>query len=135
MDERQPGADREAPQERRFPAALRDMVEFAAASGDFNPIHFDRDAATASGLAGIIVPGLLKAAWLAELPIDSVPAGFELTEFEATYRGLDYVGQEYLVSGTHEVLREHEAVLRLLGSNPDGKHTTIGLARFEPRRQ
>jgi hypothetical protein len=135
MDERQPGADREAPRDRRFPAQLRDMVEFAAASGDFNPIHFDAGAAKASGLDGIIVPGLLKAAWLADLAVDSVPPGWELAEFEASYRGLDYVGQEYLVSGSHEVFSEDEVVLRLLGINPDGKQTTTGQARFKPRQE
>jgi hypothetical protein len=134
VDERQPDADRVALPERRFPAHLRDMVEFAAASGDFNPIHFDRDAARASGLADIIVPGLLKAAWLAELAVDSVPPGWELAEFEASYRGLDYVGQGYLVSGYREVPGENEVVLHLLGSNPDGKATTIGQARFGPGR-
>jgi len=81
------------------------------------------------------VPGLLKAAWLADLAVDSVPPGWELVEFEASYRGLDYVGQEYLVSGSHEVFSEDEVVLRLLGSNPDGKQTTTGQARFEPRQQ
>jgi acyl dehydratase len=135
VEERQPGADRDALQERRFPAHLRDMVEFAAASGDFNPIHFDRDAARASGLADIIVPGLLKAAWLADLAVDSVPAGYELVEFEASYRGLDYVGHEYLISGYREVYGEQEVVLHLLGSDPHGKQTTIGQARFEPGRE
>jgi 3-hydroxybutyryl-CoA dehydratase len=135
LDERQPGADRDALPERRFPAHLRDMVEFAAASGDFNPIHFDPDAARASGLAGIIVPGLLKAAWLTDLAVDSVPPGYELVEFEASYRALDYVGQEYLVSGYREVHDEREVVLHLLGSNPDGKPTTIGQARFEHGRE
>jgi acyl dehydratase len=135
VDERQPGADRDALPERRFPAQLPDMVQFAAASGDFNPIHFDRDAARAAGLADIIVPGLLKAAWLAEVAIDSIPPGWDLADFEASYRGLDYVGEGYLVSGYREVHGEHEVVLHLLGSNPDGKQTTIGQARFEPGRE
>lgn len=47
-------------------ASRVDLVRYAAASGDFNPIHFDHDAARAAGLDGIVVHGLLMAAWLAQ---------------------------------------------------------------------
>jgi len=42
-------------------------VRYAAASGDFNPIHFDHEAARAAGLDGIVVHGLLMSAWLSHL--------------------------------------------------------------------
>ena len=45
-------------------ASRLDLVKYAAASGDFNPIHFDHDAARGAGLAGVVVHGLLMAAWL-----------------------------------------------------------------------
>lgn len=44
-------------------ASRIDLVKYAAASGDYNPIHFDHDAARGAGLAGIVVHGLLMAAW------------------------------------------------------------------------
>ena len=44
-------------------ASRLDLVKYAAASGDFNPIHFDHDSARAAGLPGIVVHGLLMAAW------------------------------------------------------------------------
>jgi hypothetical protein len=47
-------------------ASRLDLVRYAAASGDFNPIHFDHDSARAAGLDGIVVHGLLMAAWLAQ---------------------------------------------------------------------
>ena len=44
-------------------ASRADLVRYAGASGDFNPIHFDHDAAREAGLPGIVVHGLLMAAW------------------------------------------------------------------------
>ena len=39
-------------------------MRYAAASGDWNPIHYDHDAARRAGLEGVIVHGLLMAAWV-----------------------------------------------------------------------
>lgn len=44
-------------------ASRLDLVKYAAASGDYNPVHFDHDAARLSGLEGIVVHGLLMSAW------------------------------------------------------------------------
>ncbi len=44
-------------------ASRIDLVRYAAASGDYNPIHFDHDAARRAGLEGIVVHGLLMTAW------------------------------------------------------------------------
>ena len=44
-------------------ASRLDLVKYAAASGDYNPIHFDHQSARAAGLPGIVVHGLLMAAW------------------------------------------------------------------------
>ena len=48
----------------RCGASRSDLVRYAAATGDFNPIHWDHDAAVAAGLPGIVVHGLLMAGWL-----------------------------------------------------------------------
>jgi acyl dehydratase len=46
-------------------ASRADLVRYAAASGDLNPIHWDHGSARAAGLPGVAVHGLLMAAWLA----------------------------------------------------------------------
>lgn len=48
-------------------ASRIDLVRYAGASGDFNPIHYDHDAARGAGLDGIVVHGLLMGAWIAQL--------------------------------------------------------------------
>ncbi|NIR41121.1 MAG: dehydratase [Actinobacteria bacterium] len=47
-------------------ASRADLVRYAGASGDWNPIHWDHDAARNAGLSGIVVHGLLMAAWVAQ---------------------------------------------------------------------
>jgi acyl dehydratase len=58
-------------------ASRLDLVKYAAASGDYNPIHFDHDAARQAGLDGIVVHGLLMAAWVmqAATAVSSRPDG------------------------------------------------------------
>lgn len=56
-------------------ASRLDLVRYAGASGDFNPIHFDHDAARAAGLDGIVVHGLLMAAWMTRYAAAVAPSG------------------------------------------------------------
>jgi acyl dehydratase len=47
-------------------ASRSDLVRYAGASQDFNPIHWDHDAAVGAGLPGVVVHGLLQSAWLCQ---------------------------------------------------------------------
>lgn len=47
-------------------ASRADLVRYAAASGDWNPIHWDHEAAAAAGLPGTVVHGLLMASWITQ---------------------------------------------------------------------
>lgn len=46
---------------------LRDLVRYAGASGDFNPIHYDNDFAKSRGLPSIIVHGMFSTGIVARL--------------------------------------------------------------------
>lgn len=48
-------------------ASRRDLVRYAAATRDWNPIHWDHRSAVAAGLPGVVVHGLLQAAWALDL--------------------------------------------------------------------
>jgi acyl dehydratase len=69
----------------RVGASRLDLVRYAAASRDWNPIHWDHWSAVAAGLPGTIVHGLLMAAWMgrlaarystADLPLESLAVRF-----------------------------------------------------------
>ena len=53
--DRQPG---------QFSASRRDLIAYAAATRDWNPIHWDHRSAVDAGLGGIVVHGLLQSAWI-----------------------------------------------------------------------
>jgi len=59
-----------APEERSTPlvksASRADLVRYAGASHDWNPIHWDHASAVTVGLEGVIVHGLLSAAWVTQ---------------------------------------------------------------------
>jgi acyl dehydratase len=44
-------------------ASRADLIRYAAATRDWNPIHWDHDAAVAAGVSGVVVHGLLQASW------------------------------------------------------------------------
>lgn len=44
-------------------ASRATLIRYAAATGDWNPVHWDHDSAVAAGFPGVVVHGLLQAAW------------------------------------------------------------------------
>nr|WP_204331836.1 MaoC/PaaZ C-terminal domain-containing protein [Geodermatophilus sabuli] len=48
--------------ERSYPVTRADLVRYAGASGDFNPIHWNDRTATDVGLPGVIAHGMLTMA-------------------------------------------------------------------------
>ncbi len=52
-----------------------DLVKYAGASGDFNPIHYDDEAADAAGHPGVIAQGMFTAGLLERLVTDWVGVG------------------------------------------------------------
>jgi len=67
-------------------ASRVDLVRYAGASGDFNPIHYDHEAARASGLDGIVVHGLLMGAWMSQLAAATSARPDPLAELRLRFR-------------------------------------------------
>jgi len=66
-----------APEFRFGPVSRTDLVRYAGASGDFNPLHHDEAFARAAGLPGVMAHGMFSAgllgsfllSWIGERPI------------------------------------------------------------------
>ena len=67
-------------------ASRADLVRYAGATRDWNPIHWDHDAAVAAGLPGIIAHGLLMAAWVAQGVGRVVPGPTPLQDLRLRFR-------------------------------------------------
>lgn len=109
----------------------RQLVQYAGASGDFYEIHYDQDFARSTGLPGVILHGLLKAGFLAELVTSWAGPEARLKTFEVSYRGLDFPGRPYRCRGRVRSVEGREAEVELWGEDPDGKRTTLGSATVE----
>lgn len=77
-----------------------DLIRYAAASGDFNPIHYDTLAAQQAGLDGVVVHGMLNMALMAQLTYGWLRRGFALEQFSARFRGFVSPGEDLALDGT-----------------------------------
>lgn len=71
-------------------ATTRMLVQYAGASGDFNPLHYEEDFAKSLGVGRPIVHGLLKRAWLVNLMTDWIGEESRLKKLSCRYRSMDY---------------------------------------------
>jgi len=76
------------------------LVKFAGASEDFNPIHYDKDKALADGLPGTIVHGRLKNAFLIQVLTDWIGDKGMLKKMSIQHRGMDLPGHPIVCKGT-----------------------------------
>lgn len=81
-------------------ASRADLVRYAGATRDWNPIHFDHAAAVGAGLPGIVVHGLLMAAWAAQAGTRVVDDPLPLAEARFRFRAALRPGEQATVSGT-----------------------------------
>ena len=68
----------------RRSASRSDLVRYAGATADWNPVHWDHESAIAAGFPTIVVHGLLQAAWL--LSAASILSGETAPIAEARFR-------------------------------------------------
>lgn len=106
----------------------RQLVQYAGASGDFYEIHYDQDYARSTGLPGVILHGLLKAGFLAQLVTSWAGKQARLKTFEVSYRGLDLPGRPCRCRGVVRSVDGDTAELEVWTEDPDGNRTTLGTA-------
>ena len=106
----------------------RQLVQYAGAQGDFYEIHYDQDYARRVGLPGVILHGLLKAAFLGQLVTDWLGDGGTLINFEVSYRGIDVPGRPYRCRGRVSKVDGKDVEVEVWGEDEAGKRTTVGSA-------
>ena len=108
------------------------LVQWAAGSGDFYQIHYDKDFAISTGLKGIIVHGALKNAFLGQLVHDWIGNDGKIKKYGCSYRGMDFPNEDITCKGVvtkkYEENGEKLVDLEVWTENPQGKKTTPGYA-------
>ena len=112
------------------------LVKWAGASGDYNPIHYDKDLALASNLPGPIVHGRLTFAFLCQLVTDWIGEQGTLKKIAVSFRGMHgpitHAGEDHISTGkvTRKYVKDGEQYveLEIHAQNPKGEVTTPGSA-------
>jgi len=108
------------------------LVQWAAGSGDFYQIHYDKDFAQSTGLKGIIVHGALKHAFLGQMLHDWVGEKGRVRKFGCQYRGMDYPTQDIVcrgvITGKRQDGGDNLVELDVWTENPEGQKTSPGTA-------
>jgi len=108
------------------------LVMWAGAVGDYQPIHYDKDFAQSRGLAGVIVHGQLVGAFLGQLMTDWIGEKGALRKLSCSYKGMNYPGEVIAFKGkvTRKYVEggQHFIECRLWAENPEGEKTASGTA-------
>jgi acyl dehydratase len=125
-----PDAGPEIPELVKHPTT-RQLVQYAGAQGDFYEIHYDQEYARSVALPGVILHGLLKAAFLGQLVTDWLGDRGTLKTFEVSYRGIDMPGNPYRCRGRITKVEGRNVELDVWGEDAEDRQTTVGKATVE----
>jgi len=121
----------ESPAREIGPITQTDIVRFAGAGGDFNPLHHDAEVATSAGFPGVISMGQMQAGMLAALLSDWV--GVEhLREYGVRFVAPVFIGDVLRLSGRVVAIdtQERESIATIdLSVTRDGDTVVKGVAK------
>jgi len=111
-----------------------DLVRYAGASGDFNPMHHDEVLAVAAGQPSTFGHGMLSMGFLATAITSFVGIG-RLVDYSVRFSRQAWPGEELVTHVSVSALREHEgrhlADLDVSLSNAEGEVKVVGSATAE----
>lgn len=82
------------------PITRSDIVRYAGASGDFNPIHIDEDYARSTGAPTVFAMGMLPAGYLAHAVAEWFGGPHRLRRFKVRFTSRVWPGDEIVCTGT-----------------------------------
>ncbi len=117
---------------RDFPITRADLVRYAGASGDFNPIHWNERVATSVGLPGVIAHGMFTMATAIRVVTDWVDDPTAVVEYGVRFTRPvavpDLDGATLTVGGTVRAVRDDGSVEVDLTATV-GRQTVLAKAR------
>lgn len=112
--------------------STKQLVMWAGAVGDYQPIHYDQDFARSRGLPGVIVHGQLVGAFFGQMMTDWIGEQGLLRRLSCSYKGMNYPGE--LLTFRGRVNRkytedgQHFLECSLWVENEKGEKTASGMA-------
>lgn len=94
--------DRGNPSGGQVSASRADLIRYAAATRDWNPVHWDHESAVAAGLPGVVVHGLLQASWAFNAALELREGDLPLKSARVRFRSPLVAGHPVDVSAESE---------------------------------
>ena len=115
------------------PVTRLDLIRYAGASGDFNPIHTIDEAAAQAGLPGVIQHGMLTMARIGAIFSPYLDRGY-IQSFETRFVGMVQVGDSLTIGGKYLANEAHEEgtihSFELVARNQRGQDVATCTASF-----
>ncbi len=106
------------------------LVKYAGASGDFNPLHFDEEYAKKRGLKKLIAHGMLSMGFLSEYVESNFGVG-KIKKLQVNFKSMVFIEEEITCSGKINSLDTEEgrefASCSIEAKNKEGNIVTAGL--------
>jgi acyl dehydratase len=107
------------------PVSRIDLIKYAGASGDFNPIHTIDDEAAKAGLPGIIAHGMWTMGNLAKLFTEYYEEGF-IQDYSIRFRNMLFLNDVVTLKGTLTEKQENTLRFSVQAVNQNGKEVLKG---------
>ena len=101
---------------RTEPVTTRQLVMYAGASGDYNPIHYDLRHAESAGLGGVIAHGMLTMGFAGRCVTDWLPKDATILEIGGRFLSPVRPGDVVEMTGTVEAVNGREASVEISGT-------------------
>lgn len=112
------------------PVSRLDLIKYAGASGDFNPIHTIDEEATNAGLPGIIAHGMWTMGNLAKHFTSFVEEGF-IQDYSIRFRGMVFLNDVITLKATLAERNENALTFNVVAVNQQNQDVVKGHIVFQ----
>ncbi|MDE5414433.1 MaoC/PaaZ C-terminal domain-containing protein [Alkalihalobacterium chitinilyticum] len=107
------------------PVSRIDLIKYAGASGDFNPIHTIDDEATKAGLPGIIAHGMWTMGNLAKLFTAHYEEGF-IQDYKIRFKGMVFLNDVITLNASLVEVNDGKLTFDVKAVNQDNRDVIKG---------
>ncbi|MCM3164029.1 dehydratase [Metabacillus litoralis] len=111
------------------PVSRLDLIKYAGASGDYNPIHTIDDEAKKAGLPAIIAHGMWTMGNLAKLFTPYHEEGF-IQDYQIRFRGMVFLGDIITLKARLTDENETHSIFQVNAVNQNGVDVIKGMITF-----
>lgn len=111
------------------PVSRLDLIKYAGASGDYNPIHTIDDEAKKAGLPAIIAHGMWTMGNLARLFTPYHEEGF-IQDYQIRFRGMVFLGDIITLKARLTDENETHSIFQVNAVNQNGVDVIKGMITF-----